>query len=79
MSDEAVAFHFSESESASSSAAFCWLACEHLHLSASSGVHLVGDHVMQFLVVDDAHEDVGHKLPAIDAVVENLASAVLET
>ncbi len=79
MTDEAVPLHFSESKAPSSGSSFSWLTGEHLHLSPGSRMHLVGDHVVQFLVVDDADEEVSGKLLSSDPVVQGFSAAILKS
>src|SRR4030067_1513096 len=54
------------------------LTSEHLHLSSRSCVYLVRDHVVKFLVIDDAYEDFSHEFLASHAIVEDFAARVAE-
>ena len=69
MADQAVPFHLAEPKAALSGPTFRRLPREDLHGPAGPHVQLAGDHVVEFLVVDDADEDLRGDHPAGAAVV----------
>lgn len=77
MRQQTVALHLAEADAAVALATFNRLSRERVNGTCRAHLELVGDHVAQTLVVDDAHEDVGLELASVDAAVHALRSEVV--
>eukprot|EP00968_Pinguiococcus_pyrenoidosus_P008709 scaffold641_cov237-Pinguiococcus_pyrenoidosus.AAC.17 len=78
VANEAVPLHLSQTEPAIPAAALGGLAREHRARSAGPGVHLVHDHVLELLVENRPHEDVGADLLARGPAGEDVLPVVVE-
>src|SRR5207245_3046607 len=77
--DEAVPLHLPEPETSSPRPPLRRLFREHLDLPPRPRVNLIGNHVVELLVVDDPDEDVGFELLPCLTVVHDLSPSRLES
>jgi hypothetical protein len=75
MSNDAIAFHLTETKASLTSTTLYWLARQDLQRSTSARVDLVIHHVLQTLVVRGTNENQRLELAAGEAIVHCLVTA----
>ena len=77
MRDHAVSLHLTEAETTVTTTSLSGLACQNLSWTATSGVDLVLDHVLEALVVGWSKEDHHFHFLAGEAIVHHLVPTKL--